>query len=86
MFNSPAFQPLTSTKKPAYLLIVLLLGIAFSACSNRDLYEYARHNEQQKCRTKATQQKYEQCMQHQKQSFNEYERERQQTMESQITK
>lgn len=64
------------------LVICLLLGVI--GCSNKAAYQNLKLNKQQQC-MRAPVAEYDKCMQNMDQSYEEYERQRQQALKRQAT-
>jgi hypothetical protein len=64
--------------KAPFLIICV---IAISACSNRHIYDAVQHNNELEC-GKLPQAQYEQCMEEISQSYEEYQRDREELSES----
>ena len=63
------------TKFALTVMVIALAGMA--GCSNKAVYQNLQHNKKQECR-KLPVAEYDKCMQGMDQSYEEYERQRQQ--------
>lgn len=65
---------------PRRFVPLLVLAIACSACTNKQLYETIQSNERLECQKIVRRIEYEECMRQINQSYEDYQREREQVL------
>lgn len=64
-------------------MLILLAMLAATGCSNRAMYDNIQINQRNEC-LKLPPAQYDECMKHASKTYDEYERERQEYLESRL--